>query len=131
MKSQLSIGLLVGVIACVLGCNQSTTVSGQVTLNGEPVQKGSISFRPIDGLGKSCGSMIEDGRYFVDDASPGRRVAVVTAVDTEKLARTREDFLKPRRQAEMVDIISPSDEGNSQSVVISKGAQTLDFAIQK
>lgn len=38
-------------------------VSGAVTINGEPVEKGSISFISIDGMSPTAGGIIEDGQY--------------------------------------------------------------------
>jgi len=57
-------------VSCLLlaGCssNQESTVSGKVTLDGEPIKKASMRFFPIDGTpGPGAGSNIVDGNYEV------------------------------------------------------------------
>ncbi|MDB5391984.1 MAG: hypothetical protein JWM11_7630 [Planctomycetaceae bacterium] len=60
---------LVLIIAVSLtGCGGSKgpaegTISGKVTLDGKPLEKGAISFQPTDGLGKSAGGKIVNGYY--------------------------------------------------------------------
>lgn len=51
-----------------VGCGGSTgpaarTVSGVVTLDGEPLKAGEIRFRPADGLSSGGAGKIEDGKY--------------------------------------------------------------------
>lgn len=47
------------------GCEPQThgTLSGKVTLNGQPVPSGSIRFTPIDGNSSSASCLIRDGSY--------------------------------------------------------------------
>jgi len=60
--------LAVALVQCV-GCGGSSgperaSVSGQVTFDGKPIEKGSIAFIP-DGttVGPTAGAIIENGRY--------------------------------------------------------------------
>jgi hypothetical protein len=51
-----------------LGCGgglERATVTGTVTLDGQPVIAGTIRFVPEDGLGPSAGSVIADGTYHI------------------------------------------------------------------
>jgi hypothetical protein len=51
-------------IAAVLGCNSGRAiVQGTVTVNGEAVESGMISFIPVAGQGVSAGTDIEHGRF--------------------------------------------------------------------
>ena len=60
--------LLPGLIIMVVGCSADATnrgaISGHVTLDGKPVEQGSILFLPIDGtVGVVTGGEIKDGQY--------------------------------------------------------------------
>lgn len=64
-------------VACV-GCGDSAliNVEGNVTLDGQPVQSGSIRFQPIDGRGMTSGGPIQDGRYRVEMTEGKMRVEI-------------------------------------------------------
>lgn len=55
------------VMTCVIaiGCGQSreAEVSGKITFAGQPVQKGAISFFPVDGKSSTSGCVIDKGEY--------------------------------------------------------------------
>ena len=55
-------------VVIFMGCGQSgprrVDVSGNVTLNGQPLAEGSIRLVPFDG-GLTAGSAIEDGRFHI------------------------------------------------------------------
>lgn len=53
-------------------------VSGTVTLDGNPVESGTISFYPTANAGQTAGGGIQDGRYTLD-ASPGEMTVVISA----------------------------------------------------
>lgn len=61
----------------ILGCGDSTglekryPVSGTVTYQGKPVEKGSINFIPTQPEGRAAGGQIEDGDYSLTTAEPG------------------------------------------------------------
>jgi hypothetical protein len=49
------------------GCADATVsqVSGKVTVDGNPLEKGAISFYPVDRQAKTAGGEIKDGAYSV------------------------------------------------------------------
>jgi hypothetical protein len=60
----------------VLGCSSDElgkryAVSGKVTYNGAPVQKGKIAFAPDDKEGRGATGQIENGMYSLTTHSPG------------------------------------------------------------
>ncbi len=56
----------VGFIVLLLGCGDGMgQVTGTVTFNGTPIEKGSISFYPVDGKAVTTGGKIKDGAYSV------------------------------------------------------------------
>lgn len=72
--------------ALVIGCNGDglVAVSGQITLDGNPVQAGRIEFYPESGR-PSVGTIDSEGRYQLktfspnDGAKPGKYVVTITA----------------------------------------------------
>jgi hypothetical protein len=62
-------GLVVLVILlAAVGCGSTsmTAVSGTVTFDGTPIEKGTISFYPVDRKSVSTGGSIVNGAYKVD-----------------------------------------------------------------
>lgn len=128
---------LLGIL--LTGCEKPTSIQGRVTLNGEPVKQGTISFRPTDGKGPSTGGVIADGEYSVPKASVGSKVVLLTAIDPDKVTTSRAATDKliqearakgiPPHIAVRADLIPPNAKGNNQVVEIQEGSQTLDFAV--
>lgn len=59
---------LIVVVSCVCACgcapeSRMATVTGTVTIDGTPAEKGSISFIPVDGMSPTAGATIENGKY--------------------------------------------------------------------
>lgn len=124
------------------GCGGSATaVSGKVTYNGEPVEMGTISFRPADGKGQVYAARITDGSYSIPDAQPGSRVVAIRGVKKVKLALSSEESAQAAAEAaaagntgglhlaEAADYIPEDAAGNNQTVDVTEGEQTFDFAI--
>ena len=89
MKSKLELLLaFVGVVAC-LGCSEPNAlgrkaVSGMISVNGSPLQKGSILFAPVDRNGVSSGAEIVDGAYAIaahQGLTPGSYTVRIYATD--------------------------------------------------
>lgn len=67
--------LMLIVLILLIGLNQGCgsnplgrrAVSGQVTLNGVPIESGSIDFQPLQGGGVGSGAVITDGSYTIDE----------------------------------------------------------------
>ena len=127
---------------CIVGCGEKiATVTGTVTYNGELVEKGSISFRPIDGTGQSFGARIIDGKYTAADrVTPGTKLVVVFGtkkinhyMSSEESYKKAEEARKAGKQwvdgMEPADYIAEDAEGNSKEVEILPGDQTIDFSI--
>src|SRR4051794_25489905 len=63
-------------VVVLSGCEQKTSIKGNVTYNATPVENGYISFSP-KGSGQTIAGPISDGKYSIEDAKPGRYTAVV------------------------------------------------------
>jgi len=88
-------GLTIMVLSFVLviasgGCGQRdphVSVSGLVTVNGEPIEEGMIQFVPVDGRTAEGGGRIQDGRFDAK-VPPGEKIVRIqgTKVTGKRLA---------------------------------------------
>jgi len=66
------------------GCGTGlVAVEGNVTFDGQPVEKGTIVFEPADGKGATTGGEINNGHYELSGdagAPPGKKIVRITAV---------------------------------------------------
>src|SRR5262245_37760777 len=68
MLRKLAWALALATVALVVieGCSQGPvtgTITGEVTLDGKPLEKGHLEFTPLDGQGQTGGIMIADGKF--------------------------------------------------------------------
>lgn len=69
-KTRLPVCLLLAILAACSGCSNKdanrNAVDGEVTLDGKPVEQGSILFIPVDGTeGAATGGPIQAGHYRI------------------------------------------------------------------
>jgi hypothetical protein len=67
-KSIARAGTFALLLVLLHGCSSSSTTSevrGKVTYDGTPIEKGTISFFPLDGQGQPQGGEIKGGAYTV------------------------------------------------------------------
>src|SRR5687768_1398341 len=76
-------------VAALAGCRESTgrlAVSGTITLDGAPLDRGSILFTSVgEGPLVSSGGMIQEGEYLVPEEQgllPGTYLVQISAPDT-------------------------------------------------
>lgn len=93
-------GLFVGLAAS--GCTGSADplgrqeISGSVTLDGQPLDTGSIRFEPQEGGATASGAMIVNGVYAVpanQGLAPGVYRVFITAVEADSEKRTGEEVM--------------------------------------
>ena len=71
--------LFAGLIGCGSGNSiELIRVTGRVTLDDKPIEKGLIQFLPTDGSGSSAASEIRRGEYQVDVPIGKKRVEVTS-----------------------------------------------------
>lgn len=124
------------------GCEQKTAISGKVTYNGEAVENGTISFRPVGNGGRSFGAQIKDGAFEVAEAQPGTWTAVIVGVNKIDFSMSSDEAARKANEkkttpghlkghvSNAADYIPEDAEGNSKEVEIASGAQTLDFDVK-
>ena len=74
-------GLTLVAVLGLTGCSQGPAkshITGEVTLDGDTVDEGSISFVPSDGQSPTAGGLIENGTYSVD-VPPGPKKVMITS----------------------------------------------------
>lgn len=118
-------------ILTVAGCGGSdrSPISGTVTLDGQPVAVGSISFRPTKGTkGNTAGAAIVDGKYTVAaerGLAPGEY-----AVQVETYYKTGKKFNDPQKgivdEEKRVDY---NEQGKLTATVTAGRNDGIDFAI--
>jgi major membrane immunogen (membrane-anchored lipoprotein) len=99
----------VSAVAVVTSCGRSDdglgkryAVSGNVTYNGNPLEKGSISFVPEDPKGVGATGTIENGSYALstggnnDGAQAGKYKVTITAKEDAQ-AQAKADFAKENK----------------------------------
>ncbi len=128
--------VLIACLSAIAGCGSSqATVSGNVTFAGQPVASGQIEFAPAAGGGTPMGAPIIAGKYTIK-LPPGEKtvhitespkVAIVTS--TEELQRQAAEG-RNVPQAPAVSLITPQTAGNSLTVNVKEGVQTLDFPLR-
>jgi hypothetical protein len=77
-----------GLLSLALGCGgddplNRQTVSGKVTIDGTPLQEGSISFQPTEQGSTSSGAVITQGAYSIPQDKglpPGKYRVMINAV---------------------------------------------------
>lgn len=110
-------------------------VSGNVTLDGSPIQNGSISFSPVDGSATtSSGAVVINGKYTIEAAdglADGKYQVRINAIDPSSIAELSADHMPGDDLPEAKELI-PS-EWNSQSdktiEVSGRGPLKFDFEI--
>jgi hypothetical protein len=128
-------------ICIVAGCAQETSVSGTVTFNGQPIERGSIRFVSTEKQGPTFGAVIKNGKYTVEKAVPGPKVATIQAMNERAVPTSSAELEQLAEQAQTTGkavsdtldplaLIPPDAEGNSQTVEIHQGPQTLDFHLK-
>src|SRR5437588_7475680 len=107
------------------GSNLSS-ISGEVSYDGQPVDNGRIEFLPADGKGTGGGGPISGGRYEVKGLQPGPKLVQITKIKAVPFARSSEEMARRAKEAKAkgdatglidpADIIPPDAEGNNAAI---------------
>jgi hypothetical protein len=124
--------LLVGLAGC--GSNPTGTVTGSVSLNGQPLEKAYISFASQDGQGGTAGSEVLQGSYRIDGLQPGKYVVHVAGQPTGPIimpgAPEAQRKLSDQEIQAMMDPLPPDAQGNDQTIEVKAGEQTHDLRLE-
>jgi hypothetical protein len=134
--------LLLSTISTLVGCGGSTaSVQGNVSYEGTPIQKGMVTFTPVDGKGSVVGCNIKNGKYSATGVTPGKNVLSVVAVKEVTFARSSEEMEKmaasSKGKGAIEGLIDPADivpadaKGNGAEHMVSEGSNTIDLQLTK
>jgi hypothetical protein len=72
-------------LCLIVGCGpQKASVSGRVTLDGQPIESGAILMAPAAGEGPSVTAAIVGGRYELNTSPGKKRVQISAPIVVEK-----------------------------------------------
>jgi hypothetical protein len=123
--------LVVPLLAALAGCDSTkSSVTGAVTLDGEPVRSGSIAFVKTEGDLAREGAVIQDGKFHAV-LPPGKYKIELNA---QKVVGTRKQkgFDGAEEVVELTDeLFPPRYNSNTELIeVIKPGANTLNFDLK-
>ena len=117
--------------AAILGCGPGRPMTeGRITLDGLPLEEGSIRMTPADGKGQTAGTGIVAGRYEMT-ASPGRMKVIINS------PRKAGKMLNPAGDGgrntidRYIDSVPPRyNEATELEVTVKPGRNRFDFALE-
>lgn len=117
----------IAVALASLGCGgeQKVRVSGTVTVDGEPLESGDITFVPDDPNKAAEGGRVVRGKYHME-TWPGQNRVMISAVRPQK-------FKTPHgEQTHDVNYLPPRYHAQSElkADVPPRGSATFDFPLQ-
>lgn len=131
MRIKALLGLTI--LTLLIGCGSGETkglVTGQVQLDGTPVEMGQIFFEPLDGNSPVGVGVIDHGSFRID-CIPGSYKVVITG--TRKIPGAPPISNIPGEEIEARESIIPKKynrETTLQQEVVA-GKQTIDFSLKK
>src|SRR5262245_35012255 len=133
LKHLLPLGVLAVSLCGCLG-SSTGTVSGSVTFNGQPVEKGLITFSPTGNKGGTAGGDIVSGTFRVENLVPAQYQVAVAAVPELKIVapgapETKRTLTDAEIRA-MIDPLPPDTTGKEQTIEVKTGAQLLNFKLE-
>ena len=121
----------VGLVLSLAGCSDNglLEISGSVTLDGQPVEEGSISLMPVDGKGVTGGGLISNGTYTAE-TSPGEMAVQIYAYKTVEKAKPTAEEIERGITSDRVELLPPVYNRQSKlRIQVSDSEQTFDFAL--
>jgi len=126
-------------VPLIVGCGKTVSdrgsVSGEVKLDGKPLEQGSILFTPVAGTkGTVAGGEIKNGRYQLrgeKGPSMGKNSVAIRAV--RKTGKMVQKPMAPLGEMteEMVEAVAPQfNSATKLTVEITSGENTANFEVQ-
>ncbi|MCO6047096.1 carboxypeptidase-like regulatory domain-containing protein [Aeoliella sp. ICT_H6.2] len=118
--------LAVLALVAVAGCSDTVGVSGNVTVDGQPLPYGHIGLQGSGSGGERFGAEISNGKYSIPSVPPGKYEVTITGEDGPPVQVTAEQARQGGVQAAK-ELITLSHPKNGQTVDIVGGRNSLDF----
>lgn len=129
-KTIIAAALTLCVCALILnGCGpkgpKRVEISGKVTVDGEPVGKGTIKFDPVDGQGSSDGGAINDGAFICEVTTGEKKVTVNGSKVVGKFEY--DPMANPGKMADKVEDYPGLPFKEEKTVTVQKKGDTFDL----
>jgi hypothetical protein len=120
-------------MAFLLGCGgdgspKTYTVSGTVSYDGKPVDKGSILFRQVGGEGRGYSAEIKDGKYEVKLEAGEMSVTITGSRETGKMIKDENGETVPQV---VMYIPKKYNDATTLKTTIKPESQTIPFDLAK
>jgi len=125
----------------IAGCGSKSSVSGRVTIGGQPVESGFVTFFPADDKGQSVGTEIVQGENSIDVITPGKKRVLVnlttqTSSASTHTTKTREEanaerLSKSKRKLTGKKTPGSGLVGNDKIIELGSGSQRIDIPLEK
>lgn len=130
--------ILGGGILILSGCGcgpAAASLSGNVTYEGKPLQRGAIELAPEDGEGPIIGSPILSGQYKIAKFKPGKyRVTIATERVPLEAAPPGggypAEYFNRSMNLSRKDLM-PAEVGQNLTVTANPGENTQDFPLKR
>lgn len=124
--------LALSALALLSGCSTGPpmgTITGEVTLDGQPLKEGRIAFLPVDGERPTAGTTITDGKF--ETKAPVTKMRV--EINANKVIGKRKAYDTPQSPVadEVVELIPTRYNIESElSLDVQKGSQTVKYDLE-
>jgi hypothetical protein len=119
----------------VTGCSSGGSVSGKVTLDGAPLQSGTVTFHPVNGGPSAVGTISADGKYELaigNDRSvpPGDYVVTVVATETLSSAQAADPKKAPTAPKRLTPDKYASKDSTDLKVAVKGGGNDVPLELK-
>jgi hypothetical protein len=135
MKLVAMMAVAAGCLLSLAGCENTggkLAVSGSVSLKGEPLNKGTITFLLPEEKTPTAEALIENGKYSLPAVSgllPGKYRVRISAI--EEFVITPEDYAAGKQPPPNRERVPPKYNTDSQEMVeVTKEKNQFDFQIE-
>ena len=118
----------------LLGCGDGSggKLTGTVTVDGQPLKRGSVRLEPDGGSGSPAGGMVQNGKYEVTGVKPGRYKLHVDGEIESAGPVSQEEVMKrteKEHKAVTQNPVPPGAAGNDAVVEVTGSTQTHDVKL--
>ena len=115
------------------GCSQGPavgTVTGEVTLDGQPVKKGHLEFTPVDGQGQTGGIMITDGKFSGPIPVAKMRVKIHSPKPSGKKYKAYDTPESPWEEEVMEGLPAKYNDKSDITLDVKRGRQEVKYELK-
>jgi hypothetical protein len=127
----LTLGVLLTLLSTGCGGGDLGVVTGTATYDGNAIEKGYVTFLPVDGKGSTAGGPIENGKFRVVGLTPGKKRVQVTAGPPAPPGGKPISYADLDKMPPRTEVVPPNAVNNNQEIDIKPGEQLLELKLEK